>query len=57
MFIIRQYRHLKMMKRAMVGYVPNGIEQAEPGSCAVKCGACPIPGVNLPDGWETSSFA
>lgn len=55
MLIIRQYRHIKIVKRFGLGYIPEGIEKAEPGSCAVKCAACPIPGSNLPADWEQSS--
>lgn len=31
---------------------------AQPGSCAVKCPACPHPGINLPNNWkdEASEF-
>jgi hypothetical protein len=32
----------------------RSIEETEPGELAVRCIACPRPGVNLPDGWDTS---
>ncbi|EIW53788.1 uncharacterized protein TRAVEDRAFT_134057, partial [Trametes versicolor FP-101664 SS1] len=53
MMMIRQWRHLKMMKRAGRGNVEGGIGAAEQGSCVVECPACPQPGKNLPNDWET----
>lgn len=52
MRIVRQYRHLKLMKRAGRGNVVKGLITTGAGDLAVTCPACPIPGVNLPDGWE-----
>ncbi|KAI0054919.1 hypothetical protein BV25DRAFT_1787193, partial [Artomyces pyxidatus] len=51
MNIIRQYRHIQMMKRGGRGHTLEGIKGARPGECAVLCPACPQPGLNLPDGW------
>ncbi|KAK0432730.1 hypothetical protein EV421DRAFT_1910718 [Armillaria borealis] len=48
-----QFRHLLMMKRAGRGHIPNGIKTTEPGELALQCIACPRPGENLPDGWES----
>ncbi|KAJ7490197.1 hypothetical protein B0H11DRAFT_2229118 [Mycena galericulata] len=61
----REYRHLQMCKRAGRGHdgagVPRapgsaelvyGIDATQPGELTIPCRACPIPGVNLPDGWE-----
>lgn len=54
--MIREWRHLKMLKRAGRAYHPEGIAagiQATPrDGCALLCPACPQPGKNLPDGWE-----
>ncbi|KAG0698806.1 hypothetical protein DFH29DRAFT_983758 [Suillus ampliporus] len=50
--IIREWRHLKMLKRAGQGYDPNGMKNTKSGECAVLCLACPQPGRNLPDNWE-----
>lgn len=55
MIIVRQYRHVKIIKRFRLAYAPDGLETAEPGSAAVVCAACPHPGLNLPEGWEQSS--
>lgn len=49
---IRQYRHLKMMMRAGRGNVEDGVATTSPGELAVRCPACPIPGVNLPPDWD-----
>lgn len=50
--MVRQYRHLKLMKRAGRGNVLNGLQTTKAGELALECPACPIPGVNLPEGWE-----
>ncbi|KAI0750098.1 hypothetical protein C8Q80DRAFT_1219017 [Daedaleopsis nitida] len=52
--IMRQWRHLKMMKRAGRGHDPSGIAVTPEGSCVVDCPACPHPGKNLPPDWETA---
>jgi hypothetical protein len=53
----RQFRHLKQLKWAGRGHDPTGLEATKSGECVVKCPACPHPGINLPDGWETNSPA
>ncbi|KAJ7180060.1 hypothetical protein C8R43DRAFT_871124 [Mycena crocata] len=65
----REYRHLQMCKRAGRGHDGNGVEREKgdaptetvygidataPGGLAIPCRACPIPGVNLPPGWENA---
>jgi hypothetical protein len=52
MHTIREWHHLKMLKRAGRGHDPLGVDYTEQGQCAVLCPACPQPGKNLPDGWE-----
>ncbi len=52
--MIRQWRHLKMLKRGGRGNVPNGATDVPQGSCAVECPACPQPGKNLPDNWKSA---
>ncbi|KAG6835952.1 hypothetical protein H0H93_012949 [Arthromyces matolae] len=49
MSMVRQYRHLKMLKRSGRGHDPAGILNTKPGECAVRCPACPQPGLNLPE--------
>ncbi|TFK88753.1 hypothetical protein K466DRAFT_488291 [Polyporus arcularius HHB13444] len=50
--ITREWRHLKLMKRGGRGNDPDGLAGTREGSCAVECPACPLPGKNLPDGWQ-----
>lgn len=52
MRIVRQFRHVKMMKRAGRGNVENGVKTTSAGELAIICPACPIPEINLPEGWE-----
>ncbi|KAG6835012.1 hypothetical protein H0H93_005636, partial [Arthromyces matolae] len=54
MLMARQWRHLKMSKRSGRGHDDKGIEATTRGGFAVECRACPIPSVNLPDGWESA---
>ncbi|KAJ7442097.1 hypothetical protein B0H11DRAFT_1724840, partial [Mycena galericulata] len=50
----RQWRHVRMLKRAGRGHDPAGIVNTMPGECALLCPACPQPGKNLPAGWENA---
>lgn len=50
--MIREWRHLKMLKRAGRGHDPAGIDATQEGECAVLCPACPHPGKNLPPDWR-----
>lgn len=52
MRMVRQWRNLKMLKRAGRGHAADGIEGTQLGECALLCPACPHAGINLPDGWE-----
>ncbi|KIJ95660.1 hypothetical protein K443DRAFT_108434, partial [Laccaria amethystina LaAM-08-1] len=52
MRMIREFRHLKLMKRHGRGNVEHGITSTARGDLATLCPACPIPGVNLPEKWE-----
>ncbi|KAI0042927.1 hypothetical protein FA95DRAFT_1575419 [Auriscalpium vulgare] len=52
--VVRQWRFLKMLKRGGRGHDPAGVDATSPGALAVECPACPRPGVNLPDGWESA---
>lgn len=52
--MVRQWRHLRMLKRAGRGHDPGGIQATQPGQCAVLCPACPQPGMNLPPNWEVA---
>ncbi|KAF8078862.1 hypothetical protein FPV67DRAFT_1558069 [Lyophyllum atratum] len=50
--MVREWRHLKLLKRAGRGNDPAGVKGTQEGECAVLCPACPHPGINLPSGWE-----
>ncbi|KAG6836139.1 hypothetical protein H0H93_011016 [Arthromyces matolae] len=50
--VVRQYRHLKMLKRSGRGHNKEGIASTKPGECALVCPACPQPGRNLPPNWK-----
>jgi hypothetical protein len=52
MRMVREWRHLKMLKRAGRGYNLAGVEGTGRGECAVICPACPQPGKNLLDDWR-----
>lgn len=51
--MVREWRHLKMGKRAGRGHTPEGIAGTGPGELAVHCPACPQPDKNLPGGWDS----
>ncbi|KAA1479955.1 hypothetical protein DENSPDRAFT_789726 [Dentipellis sp. KUC8613] len=50
MLMVREWRHIKAMKRAGRGHEEGGVDATEPGELAIKCPACPRPGVNIPVG-------
>ena len=54
MVMIREWRHIKMAKRAGCGHDDTGIASTAQGEHSIPCRACPRPGVNLPNGWENS---
>ena len=55
MRVVAQWRLLKRLKRAGRGHDPTGAAGTAPGELAVRCPACPRPGVNLPPNWEEVS--
>ncbi|KAG6809300.1 hypothetical protein H0H92_000769 [Tricholoma furcatifolium] len=53
LLMVRQWRYLRMMKRAGQGHDPDGaVAGTKEGECAILCPACPQLGINLQDGWE-----
>ncbi|KAF9456024.1 hypothetical protein BDZ94DRAFT_1353138 [Collybia nuda] len=54
MRMIRQWRHLKMLKRTGRGHDVEGVKATKPGQCAILCPACPQPDINLPPDWESA---
>jgi hypothetical protein len=53
MIMTREWAHLKMVKRSGI-HLRGGLSTCADGELAVRCRTCPIDGVNLPNGWETS---
>lgn len=54
MRIVRQWRHIRMLKRAGRGHAVSGVTGTSDGECAVLCPACPHPDKNLPADWKNS---
>nr|GAT48004.1 predicted protein [Mycena chlorophos] len=50
--ILREYRHLLTLKRAGRGHERGGVLATSSGELALRCPACPRPGVNLPENWQ-----
>lgn len=44
-----------MLKKAGRGHEPGGVDGTQPGELCTRCPACPRPGYNIPDNWETVS--
>ncbi|KAG0692078.1 hypothetical protein DFH29DRAFT_985953 [Suillus ampliporus] len=53
--MVIEWRNCKALKCSGHGHNPNGVHSMNDGDLAVLCPACPHPGKNLPDGWETAS--
>ncbi|KAF8134657.1 hypothetical protein K438DRAFT_1547594, partial [Mycena galopus ATCC 62051] len=53
--ICQDYRHLLMLKRGGRRHKAGGAMATKAGELAVRCPACPRPGINLPDNWESAS--
>ncbi|KAJ3503382.1 hypothetical protein NLJ89_g8461 [Agrocybe chaxingu] len=52
MRILREWRHVRLLKRMGRGHDESGVRGTRKGECAVLCPACPHPGINLPDNWR-----
>lgn len=48
-----QWKHLQMLKRGGRAHDPSPerIARTGLGALALKCAACPHPGINLPEDW------
>ncbi|KAJ7842389.1 hypothetical protein B0H14DRAFT_3692184 [Mycena olivaceomarginata] len=53
MHIMRQWREVKRMKRFKRGHLAGGARATAQGELALQCRACPQPGWNLPENWES----
>jgi len=49
---VRQWRHLKDLKRGAAGHTSVAVRDLGDGALAIECPACPHPGWNLPPEWE-----
>ncbi|KAL1740941.1 hypothetical protein HDZ31DRAFT_67421 [Schizophyllum fasciatum] len=54
MHIIRQFRHIQLLKRGGRGHVEDGVATTRDGQLALRCPACPLPGRNLPSDWQSA---
>lgn len=52
---VRQWRHLKDIKRGAVGHTSATVDDLCDGVVAIECPACPHPGRNLPPNWENET--
>ena len=52
---VRQWRHLKDIKRGGAGHTSTAVDNLGDGALAIECPACPHPGRNLPPEWENES--
>ncbi|KAJ7066666.1 hypothetical protein C8F01DRAFT_1208764 [Mycena amicta] len=53
--MMREYRHLMLLKRrGRFGHEGCRASETGVGELAIRCPACPRPGVNLPAGWENA---
>ncbi|KAM6497177.1 hypothetical protein JOM56_007650, partial [Amanita muscaria] len=55
LLMVRQWRHLKLLKRMAQGHRPASRTGTKEGECVVLCPACPQPGRNLPSDWMKES--
>ena len=49
--MMRQWRHLHLLKRAGSGYNTAGVSSTKSGELTLLCPACPQPGINLSPDW------
>ncbi|KAI0739804.1 hypothetical protein C8Q80DRAFT_1124130 [Daedaleopsis nitida] len=52
--VMRLWRHLTTLKRGTRGHDPTGARGTQEGNLALECPACPQPGKNIPDDWESA---
>ncbi|KAJ7711071.1 hypothetical protein B0H16DRAFT_1745484 [Mycena metata] len=52
--MVRQWRHIKLLKWAGRAHDPSGVNGMRSGALAIECPACPHPAVNLAPGWENA---
>ncbi|KAJ3551391.1 hypothetical protein NM688_g4727 [Phlebia brevispora] len=52
MRMVREWRHLKMLKCAGRAHDDGGVRGTQEGMLCLRCPACPRPSFNLPDDWR-----
>jgi hypothetical protein len=50
---VRIWQHTKFLKRAGQFNKAGGAAGTKAGELALRCPACPNPGINMPPGWES----
>ncbi|KAK7044982.1 hypothetical protein R3P38DRAFT_3308726 [Favolaschia claudopus] len=50
--IIREWKNVRMLKRAGRGHAVDRVAGTQAGECALLCPACPQPGKNMILGWQ-----
>ncbi|KDR65401.1 hypothetical protein GALMADRAFT_81900, partial [Galerina marginata CBS 339.88] len=55
--MVLQWRHMKLLKWGGRAHEPSGAAGTKTGELALICPSCPIPGINLPLGWEDEPLA
>lgn len=55
MRMVREWRHLKLLKRGGRGHELGGVDATQHGELCLRCPACPQPGENLPPNWKDIS--
>ncbi|KAJ3536762.1 hypothetical protein NM688_g6792 [Phlebia brevispora] len=53
MRMVREWRHLKMLKRAGRAHDEGGVRGTREGMLCIRCPACPRPGFNLSENWRS----
>ena len=49
---VRQWRHIKDLKRGGAGHTSVAVDDLDGGALAIECPACPHPEQNLPPDWD-----
>ncbi|GJF00807.1 CxC2 domain-containing protein [Phanerochaete sordida] len=53
--MVREWRHMQLLKNHGRGHEPGGVNATKPGELCTRCPACPLPGFNIPENWESVS--
>ncbi|KAF9523674.1 hypothetical protein CPB83DRAFT_898542 [Crepidotus variabilis] len=51
--MLREWRHIRLLKRMGRGHAADGVRGTPQGACAVPCLACPRPGINIPSDYRS----